>query len=164
MRIVKLEPRVTCTPWLHVSRRHVSRRHVSRRGIRRPRNKKDAEPCPRAGRKSTQSRLVFMSGSIPEGARVGSMVTLEAIQARFCDGTDLRAKKKKKKKKRHQGIGVSAQQGPKNVEVGAPPERYFIVEGELDSGFLNFRAFLFNDMLLLATPQDVEGPYFSAKC
>lgn len=91
------------------------------------------------------------------------MVTLDAIQARFCDGTDVRAKKKKKKKQRHLGVGGSAKSVLKNTESGPPPERYFLVEGELDSGFLNFRAFLFNDMLLLATPQDVDGPYFSAK-
>ena len=38
-----------------------------------------------------------------------------------------------------------------------------MLEGRLSSGFLNFRAFLFNDILLLATPDDDVGPYFLAK-
>ena len=99
--------------------------------------------------------------AIPDGARVGSLVTLDEIRPVLWR-THARAKKKKKRT-RHLGIGGANRTQQKNTEIGPPPSRYFIVEGQLDSGFLNFRAFLFNDMLLLATPQGDDGPYFSAK-
>ena len=100
---------------------------------------------------------------------VGANVSIDFISDRFCDGTDIKTMKKKKQRgnawRRNRQDGFSTMgnnNAPVEVHEKAAP-RYFLLEGRLSSGFLHFRAFLFNDVLLLATPDDSVGPYFLAK-
>ena len=96
----------------------------------------------------------------------GTEIPLEGISARFCDGTDVATVRAKKSRRgiarRRMNSGRTTTADPEDQQPPAAP-RYFIVEGRLSSGFLHFRAFLFNDILLLATPDDATGPYFLAK-
>jgi hypothetical protein len=94
----------------------------------------------------------------------GSEIPLDSISARFGDGTKVEKIKSEKKKRggRRNRDTINQTNDSMNVHNPAAP-RYFLLEGRISSGFLHFRAFLFNDVLLLATPDDSEGPYFLAK-
>lgn len=91
----------------------------------------------------------------------GAEVSLDDISTRFCDGTDVR--EVKSKKKRSNAFRRQGRERVTSASAIAAAPRYYLFEGRLSSGFLHFRAFLFNDVLLLATPDDSIGPYFLAK-
>jgi hypothetical protein len=85
-------------------------------------------------------------------------ITLEQITSRFADGTDVEKVKPKKRRANAYRQRQTKTNNKKliNAEHAAAAPRYFLFEGRISSGFLHFRAFLFNDILLLATPGKVQ--------